>query len=216
MIAVVATARIAHAQDAGAPPAPDTTPPAPPPPAAPDTAPSGPTPDDDMGDQDISAQLGIASGSHVTAGGLQLAGHYLYQLSDTDWFDGVAAFTFGSSSAGCFHDRSNALVCDHGFADGRAGEVAASIRRMFTPQGQFRPFARIGIGIGGARFPNDDVSGLIIPLHAGGGVRVKVAPSVAVVAEAEVNLGFSELNHDLGSQLQFGFDITAGAEFRLR
>ncbi|HET9626944.1 MAG TPA: hypothetical protein VFP84_36545, partial [Kofleriaceae bacterium] len=82
-------AGVAHAQPApiasappddhaAAPIAPDATPPPPavaPPPddAGPDTA-----PDTDMGDQDISAQLGLATGSHLTPGGLRIAGHYLY------------------------------------------------------------------------------------------------------------------------------------------
>ena len=87
---------------------------------------------------------------------------------------------------------------------------------MFAAQGQFRPFARLGIGIGAVRFSGDDVSGVSIPLHGGGGVRVAVAPSIAVVAEGEVVLGFGDFNRGLGSQLQLGLAITAGAEFRLR
>jgi opacity protein-like surface antigen len=204
------------ASDGAAPLAPDAPPPAPapaPPPAetAADTA-----PDSDMGDQDIAAQLGIAAGSHLTPGGLRIAGHYLYQLSERDWFDGMAAFTFGSGRAACFHDRENALVCDHGLTDGTGVEVSASIRRMFTAQGAFRPYARLGIGLGAVHFSDDAVTGVAIPIHAGGGVRVKVSPSVAVVGEAELSLGFGNFNHDIGSTLEFGFAITAGAEFRLR
>jgi opacity protein-like surface antigen len=87
---------------------------------------------------------------------------------------------------------------------------------MFTAQGAFRPYARLGIGIGGVHFSDDAVSGVSIPLHAGGGVRVKVSPAIAVVGEAELALGFGNFNHDIGSALEVGFAITAGAEFRLR
>ena len=227
-LAVLGVAGVAHAQpapiasapppdDAAAPIAPDATPPPPaqaPPPAAPADADA--QPDSDMGDQDIAVHAGIATGSHLTPGGLRIAGHYLYQLSDRDWFDGMAAFTFGSGQAACFHDRSDALVCDHGLTDGTGVEVSANIRRMFTAQGAFRPYARLGIGIGGVHFGGDAVSGVAIPIHAGGGVRVKVSPAIAVVGEAELAFGFGNFNHDIGSTLEVGFAITAGAEFRLR
>jgi opacity protein-like surface antigen len=174
-------------------------------------------PDDDaLGDQAIAAQLGIAAGGRVTPGGLRIAGHYLYQLSDRDWFDGTASFTFGSGGAACFRDRTDVVVCNHGLADGTAVEVSASVRRMFAPQGAFRPFARVGIGIGAVRFSGDDVSGFVIPLHGGGGVRVKVAPSIAVVAEGELVLGFGGFGRGLGAEPQLGLAVTAGAEFRLR
>jgi hypothetical protein len=172
--------------------------------------------DDEIGDQGIGADLGVATGGRVTPGGLQITGHYLYQLSDQDWFDGTAGFTFGGGQAACFHDRSDAFVCDHGLADGDELEVAASVRRVFAPQGKFRPFARVGIGIGYVRFGSDDLTGLVIPLHAGGGVRASVADSIAIVAQAEVSLGVGDFGHSLGAQPQLGVAIVAGAEFRLR
>jgi len=152
----------------------------------------------------------------VTPGGLRIAGHYLYQLSDRDWFDGVASFTFGSGHAACFRDRQDALVCSHGLADGSGIEVSVSVRRLFAPQGAFRPFARAGVGVGLVRFAGDDVSGLTIPLHGGGGVRVAVSPSIAVVAEGELALGVGGFNRGLGGEPQLGFAVTAGAEFRLK
>jgi hypothetical protein len=220
----VGCARLAYAQPAPDPgaPAPDpassapvaTVPP--PVPAAATAASTAPDGDDDMGDQGISAELGLAGGGRVTPGGLRIAGHYLYQLSDLDWFDGAASFTFGSGTAACFRDRMDAVVCDHGLADGTGVEISASVRHMFAPQGAFRPFGRVGVGIGGARFGDDNVSGVTVPAHAGGGVRVKLAPSIAVVAEGELALGFASFNRGLGSQIQFGLAVTAGAEFRLR
>lgn len=171
---------------------------------------------DEIGDQGISAELGLATGGRVTPGGLRVAGHYLYQLSAHDWFDGAVGFTFGSRRAACFHDREDALVCRHGLSDGSGVELSASIRRLFAPQGAFRPFARAGVGLGLARFADDDVSGVTIALHGGGGVRVNVAPSIAVVAEGDLALGFGGFSQGLGGEPLLGLAITAGAEFRLR
>ncbi len=152
----------------------------------------------------------------MTPGGLRIAGHYLYQLSERDWFDGVVSFTFGSGRGACFRDRQDAVVCSHGLADGTGVEVSATVRRLFAAQGAFRPFARVGVGVGLVRFSGDDVSGVTIPLHGGGGVRVAVAPSVAVVAEAELALGVGGFNRGLGAEPQLGLVVTAGAEFRLQ
>lgn len=171
---------------------------------------------DDVGDQSVSAELGLATGGRVTPGGLRIAGHYLYQLSALDWFDGAASFTYGGGSAACFRDRMDATICDHGLADGGAVELSASVRRMFAANGSFRPFARAGIGLAIVRFSDDDVSGLAIPLHAGGGVRALVAPSIAVVAQADLALGLGFFNQGLGTEPQLGLTITAGAEFILR
>jgi opacity protein-like surface antigen len=171
---------------------------------------------DEIGDQHIGASVGIASGGNVTPGGLRIAGHYLYQLSSTDWFDGTASFTYGSNSPACYRDRMNAVECDHGFTDGSAVEIAATVRRFFAPQGQFLPFARAGIGISIVRFGSDDVTGVAFPLHAGAGLRTHVAHDVAIVAQADVQLGLAAFNRGLGSEPQLGMTITAGAEFRLR
>jgi hypothetical protein len=192
-------------------------PPAAPAPAAPE--PTGPAPgssEDALGDQGISAQLGLVTGGRVTPGGLRVAGHYLYQLSDDDWFDGAAGFTFGSGRAACFRDRQDALVCKHGLADGTGVEISARIRRQLAPHGPFQPFALVGLGLGLARFAGDDLSGFVVVAHAGGGVRVAVAPSVAVLIEDQLELGVGGFGRGLGLQPQIGFAITAGAEFRLR
>jgi len=175
-------------------------------------------PDDDeveIPDQSVGAAIGIAGGGRVTPGGLRLSGHYLYQLSEQDWFDGTASFTFGTGGAECFRDRMDDVVCDHGFADGRGIEVIAAVRRYFAAQGRFRPFARLGVGIGFARFGDDDVTGLAIPLHLGGGVRASVAKQVAVVAQAELVAGIGRFDRGMGTEPQLGIAVTAGAEFRL-
>jgi hypothetical protein len=169
----------------------------------------------ELSDQGIGAELGAAVGGRVTAGGLRVAGHYLYRLSDQDYFDGTASFTYGGGSAACFRDRMNNFVCDHGLADGGAVEVAASVRRYFGPRDQFWPFARAGIGLALVRFQDDSVTGLGIPVHLGGGVRAEVADGVAVVGEGALDLGFGVFNHSLGLEPQVGVAITAGAEFRL-
>jgi len=171
---------------------------------------------EDVGDQSVSAEVGLATGGRVTPGGLRITGHYLYQLSVDDWFDGAASFTYGGGGAACFRDRMDATICDHGLADGGAVELSATVRRMFAPKGTFRPFARAGIGLAIVRFSDDDVTGLAIPLHLGGGVRASVAPSIAVVAQAELQLGFGRFDQGLGTEPQAGLTVTAGAEFVLR
>jgi hypothetical protein len=218
----------APAPDPGTPPVaaptampPTTTPPAATPPPGPGSsdAAAAPSPDgvpDDVGDQALSAQIGLATGGRVTPGGLQIAGHYLYQLSARDWFDGTASFTFGSSRAACFRDRQDAVICSHGVADGSGVELTGAVRRLFAPQGQFRPFARVGAGIGLARFGDDSVTGATFRLHGGGGVRVAVTPSFAIVADGDLALGFGSFSRGLGSQPQLGLVITVGGEFRLR
>jgi hypothetical protein len=220
----VAGAGRAYAQPAPDPPAAEPAEPATPlfaPPPALSVAPAPATaapavPDDDLGDQSISAQLGLATGGRVTPGGLRIAGHYLYQLSERDFFDGAVAFTFGSGRAACFRDRQDALICNHGLAEGAGVELSARIRRIFAPRGAFAPFAQLGVGVGIARFSDDDVSGLTIALHSGGGVRMSVTRFIAVVAEADLALGFGAFGNKLGYEPQVGFTVTAGAEFRLR
>lgn len=203
----------AAAPDASPPAAPG--PPAPVPRAAAPVATAAPA-DDDIGDQAISAELGVAAGGRVTPGGLRILGQYLYQLSDDDWFDGAASFTYGSASAACFRDRRDAVVCQHGLADGAGLELQATIRHVLAPQGAFHPFVRLGVGLGVVRFGRDDVSGLTIPAHGGGGVRVALAPGVAIVAEGDLALGFGSFSRGLGSQPQLGLAIAAGVEFRLK
>ena len=175
-----------------------------------------PTADDQIGDQGIGADVGIAAGGRVTPGGLRVAGHYLYQLSDRDWFDGTAAFTFGGGGAACSRDQMDTLSCDHGFTDGRSAQISASVRRMFAAQGAFRPFARAGLGVALVQFAGDDVSGVAVPLHVGGGIRARVASDVAVVAQGELQVGLGRFGDDLGIEPQVGVAFTAGAEFRLK
>ncbi|MEO6776503.1 MAG: hypothetical protein ABI467_26395 [Kofleriaceae bacterium] len=177
--------------------------------------PAAPVAPPDMSDQAIGASLGVATGGRVTAGGLRLAGHFLYQLSDRDWFDGTAAFTFGGGGAGCFRDRSNAFVCDHGLAAGDSIELLAGVRHFLGGQDQFWPFVVGGVGMRGVEFSADSVNGLAFALHAGGGIRASVSPGIAVTAQGELELGFGAFNHSLGIEPQLGVAITAGVEFRL-
>jgi hypothetical protein len=171
-----------------------------------------------MSDQAIGAELGVVVGGRVTPGGLRVAGHYLYQLAAEDWFDGIAAFTFGGGTASCFRDRMDAYICEHGITQGDAFEVQASVRHFFGNaggDGKFYPYIRGGIGIGYARYGADSVSGLIVPLHVAGGVRATVAPNVAITVDLEVTVGFGAFNHTLGLEPQLGTGIIAGVEFRL-
>jgi hypothetical protein len=173
-------------------------------------------PAESVGDQAITAAAGLAIGGHVTPGGLRVSGHYLYQLTSEDWFDGAAAFTFGSGSAACFVDRDGSEACTHGIADGDALELQAGVRRFLVGQGKFLPFLRAAIGIEYLRFGKDDVSGVGFPLHVGGGVRAEVADGIAVIGMGEAQIGIAAFGHALGTEAQFGFAVTAGAEFRLK
>jgi opacity protein-like surface antigen len=231
-VALVVTASAARAQPAPDQPplpddaVPDSAPPdgAPTPdgPPAPDGASPAPGPavqatdEDEVTDQGISVSGGFAIGGRSTPGGVRIAGRYLYQLSAEDWFDGAASFTYGAGGTACFRDRTNQLVCEHGFADGAGVEISASIRRWFRAQGALRPFGRLGVGLGLVRYGDDDVSGVTVPAHFGAGVRLEVASAVAVVVDADLALGFGSFNRGLDTELQLGFAITAGAEFRLR
>jgi hypothetical protein len=170
---------------------------------------------DAMPDQSLGAAMGLAGGGRVTPGGLRIAGHWLYQLSAQDWFDGTAAFTFGGGGAECYRDRMDFVICDHGFAEGRGVEIVAAVRRYFVPQGKYRPFARAGVGVSIVRFGDDDVTGLAIPLHLGGGVRAHLSKQVAVVALADLVAGIGRFNRGMGTEPQLGVAVTAGAELRL-
>jgi hypothetical protein len=170
----------------------------------------------DLSDQAIGADLGAAIGGRDTPGGLRVSGHFLYQMSAQDWFDGTASFTFGGGGASCFRDRMNAYLCDHGIADGNAFEIAATVRRFLGGgNGQFWPFVRGGLGLAIVRFSDDGVTGVAIPIHAGGGVRVSVSPNVAIVGQGSLDIGFGGFNHALGLEPQVGLSIMAGTEFRL-
>jgi hypothetical protein len=170
---------------------------------------------DALPDQSLGASAGVSGGGNVTPGGFHLAGHWLYQLSDRDWFDGTVGFTFGSGGAGCFRDRMDEVVCDHALDEGRGVEVTAAVRRYFAAQGKFRPFARVGAGVSIVRYGADDLTGLAIPLHGGGGIRGAVSDQIAIVAMAELFLGPAIMGRGLGAQPQAGIVVTAGAEFRL-
>lgn len=172
-------------------------------------------PDDDLAEHAVAVQAGLATGSRVTPGGFRVTGHFLYQLSSSDWFDGTAAFTFGGGDAACFRDRDNVIVCDHGLAAGKGIELGVGVRRMFARQSTFRPFVRAGLGVGLARFSADSLTGLAIPAYVGLGMRAKVRPSISVVVEAGASIGLGIFTRDLGAEPILGAAVTAGAEFDL-
>jgi hypothetical protein len=168
-----------------------------------------------MSDQLIGASLGVAGGGRVTPGGLRITGHYLYQLTDHDWFDGTAAFTFGSGEPACFRDRRDDLLCDHSLVDGFGAELGANVRRYLDFNGQFWPYAKLGIGVAIVRFADDDVTGFAVPLHAGGGMRVALSAGLALTVEAMLDLGLGGFTRGLGLEPQLGASLSAGVEFGL-
>lgn len=169
----------------------------------------------DLGDQAIGASIGVAAGGRSTAGGLRVSGNYLYQMSEQDWFDGTASFTFGGGDEACFRDRMDTLRCDHGIADGASAAIGANVRRFFGGRGQYWPFLRLGVGVALVRFSDDEVTGIAVPLHAGGGFRVSVSDGIAITAEAGIDLGIAGFTRELGLEPQLGGSVTAGAEFKL-
>jgi hypothetical protein len=172
--------------------------------------------DNTIGDQLIAAQIGLVTGGRVTPGGFRIAGHYLYQLSELDWFDGMAAFTFGSGQGACFRDRDDQTICKHGPADGTGIQIAARIRHVFAAPGPLHPFLQGGLGVGFARFSADDLSGFVIPFHAGGGARLQVARSMSLVGEGNLEFGFGSFGAGLGIEPQLALAVTVGVEFQLR
>jgi hypothetical protein len=190
---------------------------------APEPTPAGEAGDDGDGlnddggvrDQELGVRTGLVSGGRVTPGGLRIGGHYLYQLTDEDWFDGALLFTFGGGPAACFRDRQDDLVCDHGRLEGFAGELAVGVRRFFPARGGFVPYARVGAALRVVRFGDDDVTGLAVPLTGGAGMRIRVAPWVAVAAEAQLELGGGLFSRGLGLEPQAGLAIGGAVEFAL-
>ncbi|HEY5925202.1 MAG TPA: hypothetical protein VIV11_26145 [Kofleriaceae bacterium] len=210
-VGVVVTTGVAHAQDV-----PEVTPPSTATPADSGVATNANAPSD-MGDQGIAAMLGVAGGGRSTPGGLLVAGHYYYQLSDQDWFDGSAAFVFGSGDAECFRDRMNVTLCEHGLASGYAGKLGVAARR-FMPNlatETFWPFVRAGLGTALVRFPDDDITGITFSVQVGAGLRASLTEAIALTAEADLELGVGQFSNGLGGEPQLGVNISAGAEFKL-
>jgi hypothetical protein len=168
-------------------------------------------------DQSIGPSLGVAGGGRTTPGGLLVAGHFLQRLNDVDWFDGSVSFVFGGGDAECFRDRMNAVLCDHGLADGYAGKIDTTFRR-FWPQlanDMFLPFTRAGLGAAIMRFADDEITGIGFSLHAGAGLRTAVGDGIALTAIADFELGLAQFSNDVGTEPQLGFNFSVGTEFKL-
>ena len=177
-----------------------------------------PEPDGDGGvaDQEIGVRLGLVAGGRSTPGGLRVGGQYLYQLDDDYWFDGAVLFSFGGGEPSCFRDRADQVHCDQGPLDGFAGEVSMAVRWFLAADRHgFHPYVRVGAGVRVVRFPDDDVSGIAVPLTGGGGVRVRVADRVAVGLEAQLELGAGILSGGLGLEPQAGLAVGGTVEFAL-
>jgi hypothetical protein len=176
----------------------------------------GESPGADVAERELGASVGAAIGAGgVTPGGLRVSGQYLYQLSDLDWFDGGLGFTFGSGDAMCFRDRADALVCDHGAADGMAIDLFGGVRRFFGGQDGFRPWVRPGVGVRMSRFGEDELTGFTVFVSAGGGVRARVAERVAIGGHAALELGGGYFGNDYGAAVQVGLTVGADVEVTL-
>lgn len=176
----------------------------------------GEDPGDTVGDRELGVALGAAVGAgDVTPGGLRLAGSYLYQLSDLDWFDGSVAFVFGAGGAECFRDRADEIVCDHGSTDGVATDGIAGVRRFFAGQGAFRPWLRAAVGLRVVRFGDDEMTGVGLYLAPSAGVRARVDDRVAIGGHATAELGGGWFSRAYGAAPQLGFGVGMSVEFAL-
>ena len=101
--------------------------------------------DDDAPQVALAAEVGAVGGGGATPGGMRVGGRFLYRLAEHDWFDGGMAFTFGRGTAGCGAVGPDAMSCQHGVADGFAGDLSFGVRRDLGGQAGFVPFARISL-----------------------------------------------------------------------
>ena len=165
--------------------------------------------------QEMGARLGLDVGGRISPGGLLISGTYLYRFSDVDWLDQSIGVTFGGQGAACFRDRQNELLCDHHILEGFAIDVSVGIRRYLVSSSEFSPYVRAGVALRGVFYSADDVRGFAVPVFAGGGIRARVAPRVAVVADATIRTGFAFFNRGLGVEPHAGFAVQGGVEFIL-
>ena len=176
----------------------------------------GESPGGDVGDRELGATIGaaIATG-RVTPGGLRVAGRYIYQVTDVDWFDFGLGFTFGSGDAGCMRDADDQLICDHGAAEGAAIDLFGGVRRFFGAQEGFRPWLRTGVGARLTHFADDELTGGSVVLSLGGGVRARIDDRIAVGGHAALELGAGVFGNDYGAAVQLGMTVGADVEFVL-
>ena len=174
----------------------------------------GEDPGESVGDRELGVSLGATAGAgDVTPGGLHIAGHYLYQLSDLAWFDGSLGFTFGAGGAECFRDRADEIICDHGSTDGVATEGVAAVRRFFAGQGSFRPWVSAGIGARIVRFGDDEMTGFGAYLAPAAGVRARVDDRIAIGGHATVEAGGALFSRGYGLAPQLGFGVGVSLDF---
>lgn len=163
----------------------------------------------------LAAEVGAVGGGGATPGGMRVGGRYLYRLAEHDWFDGGIVFTFGRGTAGCGATGPDAMTCDHGVADGFAGDLSLGVRRDLGGQAGFVPFARVALFGRVLRFASDDVTGAAAGGEVGVGLRAAVRPDLALVGGATAFAGMAHLS-DVGAAGQLGLAIAAAAEFRMR
>jgi len=170
---------------------------------------------DVAGERELGLRLGAAMGSGLTPGGLRFTGLMLYRMSAADWFEGSLGFTFGNPDASCFADRDGAFTCDPGAVSGAAIDLGAGVRRFVAVRGQFAPYLRAGLGVRVARYSDDSLTGLAMPVVAGAGVRARLSERVAVGADAAVEVGPAWFGRGLGAELELGMGVVVTADVRL-
>ncbi len=173
-------------------------------------------PEPEPADRELAGTVGVAMGGMNTPGGLRIAGTYLYQLSDDDWFEGGLVLTGAPAEPTCFRDRSDELICDHGVADGASVDLFAGIRRYMIGQDSFQPWVRPGVAVRVARFTDDDLTGIALVGQAAAGVRARINELIAVGGMAALEAGAGLFTRGLGPELQLGFVVGLNVDFALR
>ncbi|MBK9035670.1 MAG: hypothetical protein IPL61_31210 [Myxococcales bacterium] len=164
----------------------------------------------------LAVELGAVGGGGATPGGMRVGGRYLYRMAERDWFDGAVAFTFGRPGVGCGRVPPAGMACDHGVADGFAGDLSLGVRRELGRDPAFVPFVRAAVFARVLRFASDDVTGAAAGGELGAGLRARVSPDLSLIGGATAFAGLARLGNDIGSVGQLGLAITGGAELRMR
>jgi hypothetical protein len=169
--------------------------------------------------QEVGARLGLQLDlGDYGAGGARVGGVWIYQLSEHWWFDSGADAVFGGSGGECFlsRDPGGTRVCDRGAVDGFAFDVTLGVRYAFAaPASGFVPYLHGGLGGGLASLGTDGVSGLRLSFWAGAGLRRRVTDTVAIVGEAQLQLGPALLSDDVGTRAFLEGALVFGVDFAL-
>lgn len=159
----------------------------------------------------VGAQAGFAGWA---PGGAKVFVSYQRAFSDRLALDLGVNVVFGNrwGNRGCFYsDYLDRWVCDHLNWHGAVLEGAGGVAWRFKTGTQaLRPFVRVQGLVAYVSYPT--VGGFALAARGGGGLQVFLHPRVALVAEANLALGFALLSR-AGGNLYLALDLSLGATF---